>query len=73
MSGQKLGHKVKSYKNLVYSLESTILIQSSWNYVRMFIFMKSRSELKLGHIGLKTRSPGQILEKIMCTLQRAQF
>ena len=25
--------------------------------------MKSRLDLKLGHIGSKTRSPGQILEK----------
>ena len=29
----------------------------------MFDLMKSRISLKLGHVGLKTRSLGQILEK----------
>ena len=29
----------------------------------MFIFLKSMSDMKLGHIGSKTRSLGQILEK----------
>ena len=31
--------------------------------VRMFILMISRPSSKLGHVGLKTRSPGQVLEK----------
>jgi hypothetical protein len=35
----------------------------SWNLVRMFVLIKSRMSLKLGHVGLKTRSLGQILEK----------
>ena len=46
MSGQKLGHKVNSYKNHVYTLEGIVLIKSSWNYVRMFILIKSRPEFK---------------------------
>ena len=29
----------------------------------MFISIKSMSDMKLDHIGLKTMSPGQILEK----------
>ena len=29
----------------------------------MFVLIKSRTSLKLGHVGLKTRSLGQILEK----------
>ena len=29
MWGQKLGHLVKSYKNLVYALEATFSVQSS--------------------------------------------
>ena len=29
----------------------------------MFIFMKSRPQLKMGHVGLKTRSLCQFLEK----------
>ena len=56
MSGQKLGHKVKSKKNHVNSLESTVLIQSSWNCVKMFINMKSMSDMILGYIGSKIRS-----------------
>ena len=31
----------------------------------MFIFIKSMSDLKLGHIGSKTRSLDQILEKLV--------
>ena len=31
--------------------------------VRMFVLLKSRTSLKIGHIRSKTRSLGQILEK----------
>ena len=48
---------------LVYTLEGTVLIQSSGNLVRMLIIITSRSSSKLGHVGSKTRSLGQILEK----------
>ena len=63
MLGQKLGRYVKSKKNLVYTLKGTVLIQSSRNFVRLLIIIISRSNLKLGHVGSKTRSLGQILEK----------
>ena len=53
VSGQKVGYNVRSKKKHLISLENTVLIQSSWNYVRMFIFMKYRSDFKLGHIGQK--------------------
>ena len=48
---------------LLYVLEATFSVQSSWNLVRMFVLIKSRKSLKLGHVGSKTRSLGQILEK----------
>ena len=48
---------------LVYALEATVLVGYSWKLVRMFVLMKSRTSSKMGHVGSKTRSPGQILEK----------
>ena len=48
---------------LVITIEATILIASSSNLVRMFIYMKSRSSSNLGHVGSKTRSLGQIVDK----------
>ena len=53
----------------MYSLEGIVLIQSSWHFVRMFVVIKSRPELKMGHVGSKTRSLGQFLEK-PCVLSR---
>ena len=50
-------------KPLVYTLEVTFMIQSSWNLVTMFVLMMSRSSLILGHFGSKMRSVGQIKEK----------
>ena len=47
---------------LVFIVEATVLIQSSWSLVRMFASMKSRPSSKLDHVGLKTRSLGQVLE-----------
>ena len=47
----------------MYTLEGTVSIQSSRNFVRLLIIIISRSGLKLGHVGSKTRSLGQILEK----------
>ena len=40
------------------------MIQSSGNFVRMVIFIISRSSSKLGHVRSKTRSLDQILEKL---------
>ena len=69
LSGWKLGDWVKSWKKLLYTLKGTVLIQSSWNFVRMFISMKSSSDLKLGHIVSKIRSRGQILENYVYILE----
>ena len=49
-------------KKFVYSLEGTVLIQSSRHLVRMLIILISRSSLKLVHVGSKTRLLGQIIE-----------
>ena len=38
----------------------------------MFVLMKSRTSLKMGHVGSKTRSLGQILEK-PCVRSRGQI
>ena len=65
MVDQKLGQILG---NPFVHLKGTILIQFIWNYVKMFIFIKSRPCLKQGHAGLKNRSVGQILEKTKCTL-----
>ena len=43
----------------MYTLEGTVLM----NNVRMSVIIISRSGSKLGHVGSKTRSIGQILEK----------
>ena len=48
-----LGHKVKFRKNHVYTSEGTVLMQSSWNFVRLFILIKSRPGPKMGHVGSK--------------------
>ena len=55
---RSLGHILE--KNLVYTLEGTVLIQSSPNFIRMLVIKISRSNLKFGHVGSKTRSLGQI-------------
>ena len=61
--GQKLGHQVKSKEKFVNPLEVIFLTQSWWNLLKMFASIKSTSSLKLGHLGSKTRSPGQISRK----------
>ena len=63
MWGQKLGHQPKSAENLVNTLAVTFLKQSSWSLLKMFVLMISRSSSKPGHVGSKTRSPGQISGK----------
>ena len=40
------------------------MIQCAGNFVRMLILILSRSSSKLGHVRSKTRSLGQILEKL---------
>ena len=58
--GQKLDHLAKSAENLVNTLVVTFFKQSSWILLNMFVMMISRSDLKLGHLGSKTRSPGLV-------------
>ena len=53
----------------MYTLEGTVLIQSSCNLIRMLMIIISRPSSKVGHAGSKTRSLGQILEK-PCVLSR---
>ena len=53
--------------------EGTVLIQSDDTFVRMLILIKSRSGLKLDHVGSKTRSLGQIIENPFVHSKRAQF
>ena len=57
-------HRASSTFYLVYALEATFSVRYSWNFVSMFAFMKSRMSPKLGHVGSKTRSLGQILEQL---------
>jgi len=45
----------------VYTLETTFEKQFLRNFVRMFVLTISRPSLNVGHVGSKTRSPGQIL------------
>ena len=70
--GSKLGHLAKSAEKLVNTLAVTLLKQSSWILLKMFVLMISRSSLKLGHFGSKTRWPGQISRKLL-TFQRSHF
>jgi len=46
----------------VYTLEATFATQFWSNFVRMFVLTISRPSSNMGHVGSKTRSPGQILE-----------
>ena len=57
----------------MYILEGTVLIQISQNFVSILIIIISRSDLKLGYVGLKTRSLGQILEKPCVHSRRHSF
>ena len=47
----------------MYTIEGTVFNQTSGNFIRMLMVIISRSSLKLGHVGSKTRSQGQILDK----------
>ena len=44
------------FKNLVHSLENTVLLQSSWNFTRKFVLIISWSSSNMGHVQLKSRS-----------------
>ena len=57
----------------MYTLEGTVLIQRSRNFIEMLMIIISRSNLKLGHVGSKTRSLGQIFEKPCVHSKRHSF
>ena len=57
----------------MYTLEGSVLSQSSRNLVRMLILIKSRSRSKLGHVGSKTRSLGQVIENPCLHSRRHSF
>ena len=44
-------------------LEKKPCVHSRGHIFRMFVMIKSRTRLKIGHVGYKTRSLGQIFEK----------
>jgi len=55
-----LAGDIFSLKILVYTLDATFATQFWWNVVRLFVLTISRPSLNIGHVGSKTRSPGQI-------------
>ena len=59
----------------MFTLEGTVLIQSSRNFIRMLRIIISRSNSKLGHVGSKARSQhvGEILEKNCVHSKRHSF
>ena len=63
--GLKVGHRVKSQKKLINTLEATFSAQSTSDLVKMMSLTKSWSFLKLGHVVSKSRSPVQIIEKAL--------
>ena len=73
----RVGSKTRSLCQIlvekVYTLEGTVLIQISRNFIRMLMIIISRSSSKLGHVGSKTRSLGQILEKPCVHSKRHSF
>ena len=54
-----VGSKTRSLGQILektlYTLEGTVVIQSSGKFVRMLILIVSRSSSKLGHVRSKTR------------------
>ena len=57
----------------MYILEGTVLIQSSFYFVRMIILLKSRSNLKLGHVALKTSFLVEMIDKPFVHSRRHRF
>ena len=56
MWGQKLGHISLvqiSLKPYMPYIAATVLLHSSWTFIRMFVLIIDQSDLKLGYEGLK--------------------
>ena len=66
--GEKLDHKVKSKKKTCVHSRGHSFDPKFISFVRMLISIISKSSLKLGHVASKTRSLGQNLRKILCSL-----
>ena len=47
----------------MYASEATFSVRLLCNFVRIFVLMKSLKASKMGHVGSKARSLGQIFEK----------
>ena len=62
MVGQKSGWRSNCRTDLEDPLEGTFFILSSFNFVRMISFIKSRSYSELGHVASKPRSLVQMIE-----------
>ena len=46
----------------MYALETSFYFIYSLNLVRMFALTISRTNMKMGHVGSKTKSLGQVLK-----------
>ena len=51
----------RQFFGLCTLLEATFSFQLSWNLIRMFVLINSRTSSKMGHVGSITRSLGKIL------------
>ena len=72
-SGQKVGHLVKSQKNLVYTLGATFLVQSSSNLPRMLVLVIFLVKYDHGLGGVKVQVTRSNLRKILFTFQGQHF
>ena len=70
---EKLVTRSNLRKNFVCALEATFSVLLSGNLVRMFVWMKSRTSSKMVHVGSKTMSSGQIVEKTCIRSKRHIF
>jgi len=66
---QKLGHQVKTLEILIYTLEAGLTTRFWWNLIRIFVVAISRPSWNRGHVGLTSRSLGQILIFLVYTLE----
>jgi hypothetical protein len=53
---KKLAHTVLICKNLVYTIEATVVIQITWKLFRKVVLVISRSNFNMGYLWSKTKS-----------------
>ena len=63
----------RSNRKTLFTLKGHSLEQKSMKLCQNFDSHKFKSSSKLGYVGSETRSLGQIMQKTLCTLERAQF